>query len=204
MRIILNNAGKQFDKHWVLRDFNGEFYAPGVVAILGPNGSGKSTLIKLLSGYLQPDEGKIEFIDSNQIPAEEIYRRVSMAAPWMELIEELTLEEILYFHSRFRTWVQPFDVNQLIKISELKHVANKQLRNFSSGMKQRVKLLMAILTQSSLLLLDEPCSNLDAKAVAWYQHLLKEYMSDRLIFVASNHQTDEIFCCTSRIELLSR
>lgn len=204
MRVVLNNAGKRFDKHWVLRDFNGEFYSPAAVAILGQNGSGKSTLIKLLSGYLQPDEGKIEFTESNQIPAEEIYRRVSMAAPWMDLIEEFTLTETLHFHCRFRTWVQPFDVNQLLEISELKHAANKQLRNYSSGMKQRVKLLLAILTQSSLLLLDEPCSNLDAKAVAWYQQLLKEHLGDRLLFVASNHQADEIFCCTSRIELLSR
>lgn len=204
MRVILNNAGKQFDKHWVLRDFNGEYDAPGAIAILGQNGSGKSTLIKLLSGYVQPDEGKIKIIESNQIPAEEIYRRVSMAAPWMDLIEEFTLVETLHFHSRFRTWVQPLDVNQLLEISELKHAAHKQLRNFSSGMKQRVKLLLAILTQSSLLLLDEPCSNLDAKAVAWYQQLLKEHLSDRLLFVASNHQADEIFCCTSRIDLDSR
>jgi ABC-type multidrug transport system ATPase subunit len=203
MRVILNNVGKQFHKHWVLRDFYGEFYAPGAVAILGQNGSGKSTLIKLLSGYLQPDKGKIEFIESNQIPTEEIYRKVSMAAPWMDLIEEFTLVETLHFHSRFRNWIHPFDVNQLLEISELKHAAHKQLRNFSSGMKQRVKLLLAILTQSNLLLLDEPCTNLDAKSIAWYQHLLKEHLCDRLVFIASNHQEDEIFCCNSCIELPS-
>lgn len=201
MRVVLKNAGKQFEKHWVLRDFNGEFSSPNAVAILGQNGSGKSTLLKMLSGYLQPDEGKIEFAESNLIPVEKIYPKVSMAAPWMELIEEFTLIEILHFHSRFRNWVQPFDLQQLLDISELRHAAHKQLRNYSSGMKQRVKLMLAILTQSSLLLLDEPCSNLDAKAVAWYQQLLKAYLGNRLLFVASNHQADEIFSCTSRIEL---
>lgn len=201
MRVVLKNAGKQFEKQWVLRNLNGEFSSPDTIAILGQNGTGKSTLIKMLSGYLQPNEGKIEFEESNIIPTEEIYQKVSMAAPWMELIEELTLVEIFHFHSHFRKWVKPFDIQQLIQISGLQHAAHKQLRNYSSGMKQRVKLVLAILTQSSLLLLDEPCSNLDANAIAWYQQLLKSYLGNRLLFVASNHQADEIFCCSSRIEL---
>ncbi|MCX7742940.1 MAG: ABC transporter ATP-binding protein [Flavobacteriales bacterium] len=201
MRVILNKVGKQFDQHWVIRDVNGEFAAPEAVAVLGQNGSGKSTLIKMLSGYVHPDDGTVEFIDSTKIPPDEIYLRVSMAAPWMELIEEFTLTETLKFHGSFRSWIKPFTIKQLLEISELTHASHKQIRHFSSGMKQRVKLLLAILTQSNLLLLDEPCSNLDAKAVAWYQQLLREYQGERLLFVASNHQAEEIFCCTNQIEL---
>lgn len=203
MRIILNKVGKQFDQHWVIREMSGSFSAPEAVAVLGQNGSGKSTLIKMLSGYVQPDAGTLEFIDSSKITADEIYQKVSMAAPWMELIEEFTLEESLQFHGRFRNWIKPYTIKQLLEISELTHAAHKQIRHYSSGMKQRVKLLLAILTQSQLLLLDEPCSNLDAKAVSWYQQLLKEHRGERLLFVASNHQAEEIFCCTQNIELTS-
>jgi ABC-type multidrug transport system ATPase subunit len=203
MRVILNKVGKQFDQHWVIREMSGSFSAPEAVAVLGQNGSGKSTLIKMLSGYVQPDAGTLEFIDSSKITADEIYQKVSMAAPWMELIEEFTLEESLQFHGRFRNWIKPYTIKQLLEISELTHAAHKQIRHYSSGMKQRVKLLLAILTQSQLLLLDEPCSNLDANAVSWYQQLLKEHRGDRLVFVASNHQTEEIFCCTQHIDLIS-
>lgn len=204
MRVILNKVGKQFDQHWIIRDLSGNFSAPESVAVLGKNGSGKSTFIKMLSGYVQPDAGTLQFIDSSKIPVDEIFLKVSMASPWMELIEEFTLEEILQFHGRFRSWVKPYTIQQLLEISELTHAAQKQIRHYSSGMKQRVKLLLAILTQSQLLLLDEPCSNLDANAVSWYQQLLKEHRGERLLFVASNHQADEIFCCTRNIELTSR
>ncbi len=206
MRVTLNKVGKHFDEHWVIRDVSGNFSAAEAIAILGQNGSGKSTLIKILSGYIQPDAGNLEFFDSNskRIPIDEIYQMVSMAAPWMELIEEFTLEETLQFHGRFRNWIKPYTIKQLLKISELTHAAYKPLRYYSSGMKQRVKLLLAILTQSNLLLLDEPCSNLDAKSVAWFQQLLKEHRAERLLFIASNHQAEEIFCCTKQIELTSR
>lgn len=197
MVLRLDNCGKKFEKHWIFRQVSYSFSSPDRVAILGPNGSGKSTFVKLISGYLSPNEGIMH------LPVEQAnwYKHISMAAPWIDLIEDLTLTELIRFHAGFRSFISSFTPKDIIAISELEHAASKQIRNFSSGMKQRLKLTLAILTESDVLILDEPCSNLDRNAILWYQNTLKTYLNDRLLFVASNHQLDEIFLCSEQIEL---
>ena len=162
IKIVFENTGKKFGSDWVLKDFNFTFSPSGKVAILGPNGSGKSTLLQMVAGYVQPSSGKISFYaDDVLIEEENIFRHVSLAAPYLELIEEYSLEEIVKFHFGFKNIINGMNIRDVIERSGLSSSANKQVKNFSSGMKQRLKLTLAILSDTPLLLLDEPLSNLD-------------------------------------------
>lgn len=202
MEIKLDNIGKRFRYEWIFRHLDYEFSIEDKYAILGPNGSGKSTLMRILSGYLSPNKGSISFFKKgNEIEIGKIYKEVSYAAPYIDLIEELTLTEAIEFHKKFKPFLNNLSTADLIELLNFSKSKHKEIRFFSSGMKQRLKLVLAICSQSSLLLLDEPTTNLDAQGVAWYQDLIHRYGNDRLIIVASNIEHDYDFC-TKTINIL--
>lgn len=202
MRITLNNIGKRYNRDWIFRGVEHTFTNDVACVILGANGSGKSTLLQVISGAYLPSEGKITYeANGAAIEAEEIYRRLSFASPYLELMEELTLEEHIRFHGRFKTFIDNLSVQELIQLAELDASKKKALRYYSSGMKQRVRLLLAVLSDTPILLLDEPCSNLDRNAIQWYRNLVENYRRDRLVIVCSNQQEDEYFFCTQQIEV---
>ena len=195
MTIALQNAGKRYRLEWIFRNLNYSFQSGRRYAILGPNGSGKSTLLKVLSGHLSPSKGQVEFAANGQkIDAELVYQRVSYAAPYIELIEEFTLEEHLHFHAKLKPLLPGMDPNRLGELLALPRARTKEIRFFSSGMKQRLKLALAICSAAPILLLDEPATNLDEQGVAWYKNLLQEYAADRLVIIASNDPHDAGFC----------
>ncbi len=195
MELVLSNVGKRYRFDWIFRQLDFHFHENRKYAILGPNGSGKSTLMKVLSGHLTPSKGKISFkSDAKLLLADHVYRRLSYAAPYIDLIEELTLEEAIQFHLRFKKMRNNLDLQGLLDILQFKKARKKEIRFFSSGMKQRLKLVLAICSDTELLLLDEPTTNLDKQGFDWYQGLINEYTSDRLVIVASNVEMDYHFC----------
>ncbi len=195
MRVELQEVGKRYRYEWVLRNLTATFHSGTQYAISGPNGSGKSTLLRILSGHLSPSKGRISFHhDNHQLDIGDVYRHLSYAAPYIELIEALTLREAIRFQSRFKPFLQGLDTDRLIELLDLKRARDKQIRNFSSGMKQRVKLGLAICADSDLLLLDEPTSNLDTQGVQWYRELIQQFSEDRLVIIASNASVDFDFC----------
>ena len=202
IKIVFENTGKKFGSDWVLRDFNFTFNPASQVAILGPNGSGKSTLLQMVAGYVQPSAGKISFyVDDVLIEEENIFRHVSLAAPYLELIEEYSLEEIVKFHFGFKNIINGMNNGDVIERSGLQASAHKQVKNFSSGMKQRLKLTLAILSDTPLLLLDEPLSNLDEQGEIWYQEMVKDFSSERTVVVCSNMNEKEFGFCREKILL---
>lgn len=195
MELVLSNVGKRYRFDWIFRHVDFHFQENRKYAILGPNGSGKSTLMKVLSGHLTPSKGKISFkSDSKLLLADHVYRRLSYAAPYIDLIEELTLEEAIQFHLRFKKMRNDLDLKSILDILQFKKARKKEIRFFSSGMKQRLKLVLAICSDTELLLLDEPTTNLDKQGFDWYQELINEYTNDRLVIVASNVEMDYHFC----------
>jgi len=191
----LTNIGKRYRFEWIFRQVNQHFEAGKQYAILGPNGSGKSTLLQILSGHLSPSEGSIDFYFSEKkAEREDVFRQVSMAGPYMDVIEEFTLIESLRFHQNFKPYLAGLEAKDLIDILQFSKSKNKEVRFFSSGMKQRLKLVLAICSDTSLLLLDEPTTNLDAQGVAWYRHLIRQYTNDRTLIIASNIKHDYDFC----------
>jgi ABC-type multidrug transport system ATPase subunit len=202
MKIELENLGKKFGREWIFRGVNYSFSEEQPVVISGSNGSGKSTLLQVISGSLMEGEGKIIYSHEGKIiPQEEIYRSISYAAPYLELMEDFTLSESISFHSKFKTWRNNLTDNQVLELSGLVHAQAKQLKHFSSGMKQRVRLLLAILSNTPLLLLDEPCSNLDKAACEWYAGLIREHGKNRTIIVCSNQVEEEHFFCTAELKI---
>lgn len=195
MEISLTNAGKRYRLDWIFRGIDYTFRSGERYAILGPNGSGKSTLLKVLSGHLSLSKGAIAFQkDQKAIPDDAVYRYVSYAAPYIELIEEFSLEESLRFHARMRPLLPGFTPARLYELLALPRARTKEVRFFSSGMKQRLKLALAVCSDTPVLLLDEPTTNLDLNAIDWYQHLVREYAGDRLVILASNDPVDAEFC----------
>lgn len=202
MKISLENIGKKFGREWIFRGVNYSFEVGNPTVILGSNGSGKSTLLQIISGSLMEGEGKINYeLDSKKISQEEIYQHVVIAAPYLELMEEYTLMESISFHGKFKKWRNGYDAKKVLDRSGLSKAGNKQLKNFSSGMKQRVKLSLAILSDAPLLLLDEPCSNLDKEACAWYEELISEQETNRTIIVCSNEIREEFSFCKEELRM---
>ena len=195
MRILLTNAGKRFNREWIFRKANLEFSSGKSYAITGPNGSGKSTLIQTIGGMLQPSEGTMLYENAGQAIAPAlIHRHISFCAPYLEVVEEMTLSEFLQFHTRFKPLLAGSTIPKIIEEIGLKSAAQKQIRYYSSGMKQRVKLAQAIFSDTGIVLLDEPCSNFDAKGIDLYHSLINRYCKERLVIVCSNDKVEYDFC----------
>ena len=204
MEIILNQIGKRFNFNWIFKNISLAVGSGEKIVILGPNGSGKSTFLKLLSGAVLPSEGTIHWKQSGEvIEPEAIYKFISISAPYLELIEEFTLAELIDFHFSIKSSMGSISHAKVLELTGLKNSANRRISYFSSGMIQRVKLSLAILTDSPLLLLDEPLSNLDAQATVWYQNLIREYAASKTVIVCSNSQKQEYEYCLKELNIQS-
>ena len=202
MQVSLVNVSKRFGRETVIDLLSHELASGSRTAILGPNGSGKSTLLQLIAGALVPSTGQVTHRLGGAVEAQgAVYRHVSIAAPYLGLYEELSLQQAITFHTRFKPLKRGLSAAELARIAYLDHALGKPVQHFSSGMKQRLKLALAILTDAPLLLLDEPASNLDAEATEWFRALLREHVDGRTLVVASNRHAAEHDLCTERIEL---
>ena len=202
MKISLVNAGKRFNREWIFRNTDVEFSSSNSYAITGPNGSGKSTILQCIGGMLQLSEGSIQIQKNNKLLTnEEAYKHISFCAPYLDVIEEMTLIEFLEFHNQFKSLIKNFSIADIIEEVGLKEAINKQIRYYSSGMKQRVKLAQAIFSDVSILLLDEPCSNLDLKGIDLYHSLIEKYCKERVVIVCSNDEVEYSFA-NQRINVL--
>lgn len=218
LNIVLKDAGKHFNRDWIFRHFNFIFQQGNSYAITGPNGSGKSTLLQTIAGAIAPSEGTIEYgydkkimepqthnstlkTQHSKLETENFYNQISIVAPYLEMIEEMTAIEFLQFHSSFKPLLSSVSISEILELIGLKQAMHKQIRFFSSGMKQRIKLAQAIFSDVPVLLLDEPCTNLDTTGYALYHQLINEYCQNKLIIVSSNDINEYDFC-KQRISIL--
>jgi ABC-type multidrug transport system ATPase subunit len=192
MTIELSNAGKRFNRDWIFRGVTYHFQAGKSYAITGANGSGKSTLLQSISGSITLSEGDCSYTGNMPVNNETVYRQLAMAAPYLELIEEMTADEFLRFHASFKPMI--FSADEILSMLGLKNASHKQIRYFSSGMKQRIKLAQAIFSDVPLLLLDEPCTNLDKAGYELYHRLIAGYTQKKLVIVSSNDPLEYDFC----------
>lgn len=192
MQISLHNTGKRYNREWIFRKFNYVFEPNRAYAITGPNGSGKSTLLQVISGALQHNAGSLTYTTIAGKEIEEPYAYIGFAAPYLDLIEEMSSTEFLNFHEKFKPLSH--SVADILKAVNLENAADKQIRYFSSGMKQRLKLAQAFFTNAPILLLDEPTSNLDKEGINLYQELIKNQQGKKLIIISSNDTQEYDFC----------
>lgn len=201
MDIHVEMLGKKFFREWIFRKMDFQFRGSKAFAITGPNGSGKSTLLKTISGNIPASEGKILYTEGDTVINEDLWPRyISYAAPYLELVEEFSLEELLAFHFAFKNPVNGASSKHLAEQMYLQDALHKQVKNFSSGMKQRLKLGLAFFSQTPVLLLDEPTTNLDSRGIDWYLEQVEKVKADRLLIICSN-QPHEYSFCNDRLDI---
>lgn len=196
MEITLKDIGRRYNSEWIFRHINYRFESGKSYAVLGQNGSGKSTLLKVLSGSLSSSEGELVYTNGESIIGiDQVYQQLSIAAPYIELIEEFTLRELFDFHFQFKSYLRGFDKESVLNLLGLESALDKEIKHFSSGMRQRVKLVLACCSNSNLVLLDEPTSNLDSAGEEWYLNLIARTKLDfRLFIICSNQKKEYEFC----------
>jgi len=190
--IRAESIGKRFNKEWIFRDLSIELYAKDHLAITGANGSGKSTLIKILAGLISPTKGKISFYNENLIESPDWFTlNCGLSAPYVNLIEELTLEEHLKFHFTFRK--PSLELDEIAQRCGLIKAMDKKIIEFSSGMKSRLKLALCLFSNNKIILLDEPTANMDEQGINWYLREIKALMNHCSIIIASNSRYEYDF-----------
>src|SRR6202008_4040832 len=146
LSIQLDNLGKRYMREWIFRNLSLTIDPADKYVILGSNGSGKSTLMQVIANYQVATEGKIVYKDADkEIHPDLVYQRLSIASPYLELIEEFTIVESVIHQGFFKPYLNKFSTGEIIEIAELKHAKDKFIKFYSSGMKQRLKLTLAIL-----------------------------------------------------------
>lgn len=195
MHLSLVGLGKKFDREWIFRDLTLDAPPGQPLAVTGPNGSGKTTLLQVICGQMPASEGTISYgLSGKSVEPDAVFRHLTFAAPYLELIEEFTLAELVRFHGRFKAFRRRLSPQDLIDLLELTSARDKSIRHFSSGMKQRVKLGLALYSEATLVLLDEPTANLDARGAAWYRHHVARLPPDVTLLIASNQPAEYEFC----------
>jgi ABC-type multidrug transport system ATPase subunit len=200
-QINLENLGKKFQTEWIFRNLHFQITQGEALAVIGANGSGKSTLLQIIAGNLTATSGKISYQMYNQaIPVEIWYKKIALAAPYLELIEEFTLLELVNFQLKFKKLQNNLSSQDFIQQIGLGKAIQKPIKYFSSGMKQRLKLGLAFYTDTPVLLLDEPTTNLDRQGFVWYQSEIQKNLH-RLVIICSN-QPAEYEVCTTQLDIM--
>lgn len=191
MRIRTVNLSKRFKVDWIIKNFSFEFESGKHYGISGPNGSGKTTLLHILAGLVPPSRGELLYKNAEGIiPEENWYKQLSFAAPYAEIYEYMNVRELFIHHTGFRKLYGAIDFETFVHTCYLEGHEEKLIKSYSSGMRQRLKLALGIITESEVLFLDEPQTNLDDKAKAWYFNLIDEYKRERCVVIASNEASD--------------
>ena len=186
MEIIAENVGKRFNRDWIFKNISISIQDRTTTALTGSNGSGKSTLLQILSSITVPTTGAVSFLkDQTKIDSSECFQYISYVSPYQEIIEEMTITELLNFHLKFKE-LSITEAPAFLNHCGIHKGQNKEIRYFSSGMKQRVKLGLALLSDSSTLFLDEPTSNLDEQGTNWYLSEIQQQIGKKTIVIASN------------------
>jgi ABC-type multidrug transport system ATPase subunit len=195
MNIVLNKLSKRFNRDWLFKDLDYQLLTNNSYAIIGPNGSGKTTLLKIIAGMIPSTRGNITYhTNGKKIDPDTIYQHLTFVAPYMDMLEDLTLREFYAFHFNFKPPQNGFSSLNVAENAGLDHAIDEPIRTFSSGMKQRAKLALGLYAATSILLLDEPTSNLDESGVLWYVKEIKRVKSEKLLIISSNQHIEYDFC----------
>jgi len=202
MKITCSDIAKKYQGQWIFSGFSFLFSEGSKTAIIGFNGSGKSTLLSILSGYTTPNKGSIlHEVNNIEIAKDSVYKYFSIGSPYLELPEELNSMELINTFKNFKPFSENLNTKEILDLLMLDTNQDKPVKYFSSGMKQRLKIGMAILSDTPLLLLDEPLSNLDQEGCRWFENLMNNYINKKTVIIASNKVEAEIKHCDTTIDI---
>ena len=192
----VHQISKKFGQNLVWQNIS-FVHEKGVLGIEGPNGSGKSTLLKCLAGLLAPSSGSITWKNKNkELELNTIKQNIGYAAPYISLYRELSIMENLHFLSKLRK--APADqksFRQLLKKVELDHVPDRPYGNLSTGQQQRSRLAAALFSDSPVIMLDEPGSNLDEQGRALISDIIAQARDKKKLVLLASNNHDELDLC---------
>ena len=192
MKLIVEKISKNFGEKKILRDISFELGPGSSAAIVGPNGSGKTTLVRIICGLIRPSTGEVKYIkDNEQILAQDIYKSIGLVGPYLELYEELTASENIMFFARMKRVPNAAEkISILMERLNLSGREDDQVKTYSSGMRQRLKYVFALIDDPKILILDEPKSNLDMDGIDRVYDIMNEQKKDNILLLATNDQSD--------------
>jgi heme exporter protein A len=194
--VQIENLVKYFGRRLVFSEMNFSFSSGSIYGVSGPNGSGKSTLVKIISNIISPTRGKvIHKLDNQNITQENLHNHIGFVSPYLFLYDEFSAEENLIHFSNIRGIKFEKDRSDIL-LNKLNLFDRKDdlVRGYSSGMKQRLKFIFALLHHPQLVILDEPTSNLDNDGKEKVYELIKEEAKSNLVIIASNEDSDLQLC----------
>ncbi|HLT94709.1 MAG TPA: ATP-binding cassette domain-containing protein [Membranihabitans sp.] len=200
--IEATELGKDYNLQQIFCHLSETFQAPQPIAVIGHNGSGKSTLLRVLSGMDSPTMGRVQWtVDGKALPAYRQYEYLSFCSPGFLFDHRFTVREIMRQYLAVKPMQNGLTADDLIAEIGFEKHHHKHADELSSGMNQRVRLVLTICAEAPVLFLDEPCSNLDQQGVEWYLDLISRYAHHKLVFVASNDEREYRFC-TRQISMM--
>lgn len=197
MKLILEHAARKFGNDLVFKNLNLQLVQGDSLAVLGQNGSGKSTLLMVICGFYALNKGKVEWIQNEKIiPEEKRYQYFSLCSPFMEIPPDFTCLEFLTNHQKLKPTSNKLNPLQLLESVNLANASHKLIRQLSSGMKQRLKLIATLNAEVPVILLDEPCTNLDEQGIQWYRQTLTSILQTKqsIVIIASNMKAEYDIC----------
>lgn len=202
--IRIDNISKTYDGvNYIFRNINLVVTNSEIIGIFGPNGSGKTTLLKILAGITMPSIGKVELlINKKKVKEEERKHHQGFVAPYLNLFEEFTPFELISIISKIRG--ERFDIEKaqnLLDFFGLRDVMHLMIKGFSSGMKQRMKYIIALHHSPKIIFLDEPFTNLDEQGIEKVKEVISSVQREnKIIFIATNDSREREIC-TRAIDL---
>jgi heme exporter protein A len=192
MKIVLENIAKYFGEKKIFSNINFEISSGSSVSITGPNGSGKTTLMRIVSGLINPTEGKVTYYkNDSELGNRDKFNHLGLVGPYLELYDDLTaLENLRFFSKMKRITNQENIIFDLLDKMNLAGQESELVKNFSSGMKQRLKYVFALLDSPEILLLDEPTSNLDKEGINTVYNIMEQQKSNGILVIATNDEAD--------------
>ena len=192
MKILLENIGKNFGEKKIFSNINFEISSGSSVSITGPNGSGKTTLMRIISGLINPTEGNVTYYNNDsKLENRDKFSHLGLVGPYLELYDDLTAMENMQFFSKMKRISN--HKNIIFELLEKMNLAGQEtelVKNYSSGMKQRLKYVFALLDSPEILLLDEPTSNLDKEGINTVYEIMENQKSKGILIIATNDEAD--------------
>lgn len=201
-KLKLDSITKFFGRRLIFKNISINYQNNGIFGISGPNGSGKSTLVKIIANIISPSSGKvIHSNDTKEIPAEKLHNYIGFVSPYLILYDEFTAEENIKFFANIRNVKYNIEkIDYLFNEFLLEERRNDLVKTYSSGMKQRLKFIFALMHSPKLIILDEPTSNLDNDGKDKVYKLINEESKNNIVIIASNEDND-LSICTETINL---
>ena len=186
--IVFDDVSLSFGRRALFKNISLNLRGEQVIGITGANGAGKSTFLKLAGKIIRPDSGEVKF------PAE---KKIAAISPEMKIYDSLTAEENLFFFAKLRG--KTLSAENILELGrrvglDLKTFGNVRAENFSTGMRQRLKLSILLSVDADIWLLDEPTANLDDDGRKKFFSEIQTAKSDKIILLATNDKAEEKIC----------